>query len=242
MHKSLAANDKLILALDGLSKNEAYDLADNIPNLRWVKIGLELFMNSGLEGILEFRKKGLKVFLDLKFHDIPITMSSACYQAARTGAELITVHACAGFNALKEANHAAIKGASELGLAPPRLLAVTVLTSWEEKKFASELMINQPLEQRVEHLAKLALRAGIGGCVCSPLEVQNLRNLCPNSFELVTPGIRSKDSELGDQVRVMTPSKALNAGASRLVVGRPITKANNPADAFISFCRDMEMS
>lgn len=232
--------DKLILALDGMDKDEAFCLIQTLPKLQWVKVGLELFMREGPEVIFSLREMGFRVFLDLKFHDIPNTMAAACHQAAKSGAELITVHACAGINALNQANNAASTAASEAGFPPPTLLAVTVLTSWDSNSFANELVTNQPLHKRVELLANLASKAGIGGCICSPLEVKQLRNLFSDSFELVTPGIRPKGSSMGDQLRVMTPSEALNAGASRIVLGRPITESNDPISVFEGVCSELE--
>ncbi len=235
MPSSLHPSDQLIVALDGMTGQEASSFVAKLPELRWVKVGLELFLNGGLEVLLEMKKQGKKVFLDLKFHDIPITMAGACRQAAKTGAELITVHACAGRKALLEAKAAAIEGASEQGFLEPTLLGVTVLTSWDEKHLAQELLISQPLEERVCYLADLVEQAGLGGCVCSPWEVGALRKLYPDSFELVTPGIREKGSDVNDQSRVMTPSEAIQAGASRLVVGRSVTCAADPREAFLRF-------
>ncbi len=232
--------EKIILALDGMNQREVFDLVEQLPNLQWVKVGLELFVSSGPEVIKELRERGLRVFLDLKFHDIPMTISGACRQAARTGAELITVHACSGFVALKEANLAAINGAAEVGCKPPTLLAVTVLTSWESKRFSRELGITEPIEQRVEFLAQLAAEAGLGGCVCSPLELKTLRKLFHEPFKLVTPGIRTKGADLQDQTRVMSPSEALSYGATYLVLGRPITKAIDPVIAFKNLCSELE--
>jgi len=232
--------EKLILALDGMDKSEVFHLVEKLPNLHWVKVGLELFVKAGPEVVFELRESGLRVFLDLKFHDIPVTMAGACREAARTGAELITVHACAGLNALKEANVAAAQGALEVGCSAPTLLAVTVLTSWDSKNFARELGIDQSLEQRVDSLAQLAADSGIGGCVCSPLEVKSLRKLFPEPFYLVTPGIRDKGLNYLDQKRVMTPSEALNSGATKLVIGRPITKAIDPIVAFENICLELE--
>ncbi len=233
--------DKLILALDGMDKCAALQLVEQIPGLRWVKVGLELFVSSGPEVIVDFRKRDVRVFLDLKFHDIPVTMEGACLQAARTGAEMITVHSCAGINALKAAKAAVVQGSGEAGHPIPTLLGVTVLTSWAQNRFAKELFIDQPLDERVQCLARLAADAGLDGCVCSPQEVGSLRKNFPNSFELVTPGIRLKGSDIGDQVRVKSPSEAISEGASRIVVGRPITCASDPEMAFNDFCRELKL-
>jgi orotidine-5'-phosphate decarboxylase len=229
--------DCLIVALDGLGPEAAFQLVDSIPRLRWVKVGLELFTQAGPAVVGQLRERGLRVFLDLKFHDIPATMAGACRSAACLGAELITVHACAGTVALRQAQLAAEAGAAAAGLGEaPTLLAVTVLTSWDEERFRQELQLAGPIAKAVEHLADLAVDAGVGGCVCSPHEVAALRNQHPEPFLLVTPGIRPTGRDPGDQARVMTPAEALAAGASRLVIGRPITGAENPAAAFASCC------
>jgi orotidine-5'-phosphate decarboxylase len=224
--------DRLILALDGLSAEQALALTARVLGLRWVKVGLELFTAAGPDVVRQLRDQGKRVFLDLKFHDIPATMAGACRSAARLGAELITVHACAGSEALRQAQHAATEAAAAAALPAPTLLAVTVLTSWQAARFARELAIPEPVETYVPRLAQLAADAGIGGCVCSPLEVAALRAAHPQPFALVTPGIRPAGAARGDQQRVMTPAAALAAGASQLVVGRPITQAPDPVAAF----------
>jgi orotidine-5'-phosphate decarboxylase len=230
---------RLIVALDGMGADQALELAAALPQLRWVKVGLELFVAAGPPVVQRLRQQGLRVFLDLKFHDIPATMAGACRSAARLGAELITVHACAGSEALEQAQAAAVEGAAAAGLPAPTLLAVTVLTSWEQRRFAQQLAIGEPLEHYVPRLAQLAAQAGIGGCVCSPLEVEQLRRAHPEPFRLVTPGIRPAGAPLGDQQRVMTPAQAVAAGASHLVVGRPITAASDPAAAFAACCAEL---
>ncbi len=231
-------HEKLILALDGMNKSEVVALISKLPELVWVKVGLELFTSEGPDFIKYLRDNGKKIFLDLKFHDIPVTMSKACFQAARTGAELISVHACAGSKSLKLANQSAQEGADKSNFSPPILLAITVLTSWDRKSFTKDLLIEEEITNRVEHLADLAFKSGIGGCVCSPLEVKLLRAKYPESFELVTPGIRLKGSSLNDQSRVMTPSEALQAGANKLVIGRVVTKSDDPILAFKNICKD----
>ncbi|MEY4430947.1 MAG: orotidine-5-phosphate decarboxylase [Cyanobacteriota bacterium] len=230
---------RLIVALDGMGADQALELAAALPQLRWVKVGLELFVAAGPPVLQRLRQQGLRVFLDLKFHDIPATMAGACRSAARLGAELITVHACAGSDALEQAQAAAVEGAASAGLPAPTLLAVTVLTSWEQRRFAQQLAIGEPLEHYVPRLAQLAAQAGIGGCVCSPLEVEQLRRAHPEPFRLVTPGIRPAGAPLGDQQRVMTPAQAVGAGASQLVIGRPITAAPDPATAFAACCAEL---
>lgn len=230
----------MILALDRGDAAEALALVAAIPALRRVKVGLELFTAAGPEVVHRLRNQGLRVFLDLKFHDIPATMAGACRSAARSGAELITVHASAGREALQAAQAAAIQGAAEAGLGePPTLLAVTVLTSWEPERFGAELGLGESLAAHAKRLADLAAAAGLGGAVCSPLEVAALRGCHPQPFVLVTPGIRPGGGAQGDQRRVMTPAAALAAGASALVIGRPIRDARDPAEAFEACCDEL---
>ena len=231
--------DRIIVALDGMAPDQALTFAAQVEGLRWVKVGLELYVQAGPDVVAQFSALGLRVFLDLKFHDIPATMAGACRRAALLGAELITVHACAGREALQAAQAAAAEGAQVAGLAAPTLLAVTVLTSWEEQRLQRELAIRQDIAERVPALAALAAGAGIGGCVCSPLEAASLRAQHPEPFALVTPGIRPKGSAAGDQARVLGPAEAIAAGSSQLVVGRPITKAEDPTLAFAACCAEL---
>ena len=239
MAPSPAPADRIIVALDGMEAAQALAFASAIPELRWVKVGLELFITAGPAVVRELRDQGKRVFLDLKLHDIPATMAGACRAAARLGASLMTVHACAGSEALRAARGAAAEGAAAAGLPAPTLLAVTVLTSWDARRFAGELAIAEPIEAHVARLATLAASAGVGGCVCSPLEVAALRAAHPEPFALVTPGIRPAGSASGDQARVMTPAAALAAGASQLVIGRPINAAADPAAAFARCCAEL---
>ena len=222
-----------------MAPDQALAFSRGVEGLRWVKVGLELFVQAGPEVVAQLREQGLRVFLDMKFHDIPATMAGACRRAAGLGAELITVHACAGSEALQAAQAAAAEGAQAAGLAAPTLLAVTVLTSWEEQRLQRELAIRQDIAERVPALAALAAGAGIGGCVCSPLEAASLRAQHPEPFALVTPGIRPKGSAAGDQARVLGPAEAIAAGASQLVIGRPITKAEDPTLAFAACCAEL---
>ena len=228
--------EKIIVALDGMNINNVCDLIEKIPEIIWVKVGLELFVSEGPDVMSLLRDKGKKIFLDLKFHDIPTTVARACFAASQTGAEFISLHTCVGMKALKMANEAANEGAAKVNLTPPKLVGITVLTSWTQESFAKDLLINQPIEQRVEHLAEIASNSGLGGCVCSPMEVQFLRKIYPQSFDLITPGIRSMGSDVNDQSRVSDASEALKMGASKLVIGRAITQSDNAKDTFRSFC------
>ena len=236
---SAEAAEKIIVALDGMALEQALAFSAQVDGLRWVKVGLELFVQAGPDVVAQLRDQGLRVFLDLKFHDIPATMAGACRRAAALGAELITVHACAGSEALQAAQAAAVEGAQRAGQPAPTLLAVTVLTSWEQQRLQRELAIGQGIAERVSALAQLSATAGIGGCVCSPLEASALRAQHPEPFALVTPGIRPKGAAVGDQARVMGPAEAIAAGASQLVVGRPVTRADDPSAAFSQCCAEL---
>ncbi|WP_269625416.1 orotidine-5'-phosphate decarboxylase [Prochlorococcus marinus] len=236
MKKYNNPSEKIIIALDGMDRNNVFNLLEKIPEITWVKVGLELFVREGPDILSILRDQGKKIFLDLKFHDIPSTVARACYAASQTGAEFISLHTCAGVKALKMANEAAQEGASKVNLMPPKLLGITILTSWTYESFASDLLINQSIEQRVLHLAEIASNSGLGGCVCSPREVQSLREMHPETFELITPGIRLLGSDINDQSRVTDASEALKLGASKLVIGRAITQSNDPSYMFKSFC------
>ena len=236
---SAESAERIIVALDGMAPDQALAFSAQVEGLRWVKVGLELFVQAGPDVVAQLRDQGLRVFLDLKFHDIPATMAGACRRAAALGAELITVHACAGSEALQAAQAAALEGAQSSGLPVPTLLAVTVLTSWEQQRLQRELLIGQGIAERVPALAQLAAAAGIGGCVCSPLEVAALRAQHPEPFALVTPGIRPKGAAVSDQARVMGPAEAMAAGACKLVIGRPITKAEDPSAAYAACCKEL---
>ena len=229
-------SEKIIVALDGMNKKDVLNLIEKIPEIIWVKVGLELFVSEG-PGILSvLRDKGKKIFLDLKFHDIPTTVAKACFVASQTGAEYISLHTCAGIKALKMAKEASEEGAAKVNLMPPKLLGITILTSWTQESFVSDLLIDQSIDKRVKHLAEIASNSGLAGCVCSPKEVQFLRELYPESFELVTPGIRSLGADFNDQSRVSDAFEALKMGASKLVIGRAITRSNDPGYMFKSFC------
>jgi len=229
-------NEKIIIALDGMDKNNVINLLEKIPEIIWVKVGLELFVSEGPDVLSILRDKGKKIFLDLKFHDIPTTVARACFEAAQTGAELISLHTCAGKKALIMANEAAQLGAAKANLVPPKLLGITILTSWNQESLMADLLIDQSIDQRVMQLAELAANCGLGGCVCSPREVRSLRKIYPETFELVTPGIRILGADINDQSRVSDASEAIRMGASKLVIGRAITQSNDPAYMFKSFC------
>ena len=233
------SEDKVILAIDGLDINQAKSLLEKCPKIKWVKVGLELFVREG-PGVIEILK-GLNknIFLDLKFHDIPNTMSAACYQVSKLGVDIISVHASAGFKALKESKNASLEGAKALNLKPPSIVGITVLTSFSLEDFQTDLDSKNSIEDNVLRLAKLSYDAGLDGCVCSPWEAKMLRSIYKNNFELITPGIRTKIENKDDQNRIMTPNQAINNGASKLVIGRSISKAIDPNKTFLDICKSI---
>ena len=233
------AEDKIILAIDGLDINQAIFLLEKCSSIRWVKVGLELFVREGPSVIKVLKRLNKKVFLDLKFHDIPNTMSAACYQVSKLGVDMISVHASAGLKALQESKKASIEGAKSSKAKPPCVVGISVLTSFSQKEFQTDLGRNNTIEDNVLRLAKLSFDSGLDGCVCSPLEAKKLRSIYENNFKLITPGIRTKIECKDDQNRVMTPSQALKNGASKLVIGRLISKALNPNNTFLEICESI---
>jgi len=225
---------RLIVALDVPNAASAAALAARLEDTcRWFKVGLELFSAAGPAVLEPLLKGGHSVFLDLKFHDIPTTVAGAVRSAAALGVHMITVHA-AGGPAMLAAARAALDGLPN----PPQLLAVTVLTSMDAAQVNAVGIERSPGDQ-VELLARMGLEAGIRGFVCSPQEVARLRAITGPEGVLVIPGIRPAASASGDQKRVATPAEALRAGASYLVVGRPITQAADPAEAAEAILREM---
>lgn len=220
------AQDRLIVALDVPTAAQARELASQLSGTcRWVKVGLELYLAAGNAIVEELQAQGFSIFLDLKFHDIPHTVAGAVRSAASVGASLLTVHAAGGPAMLSAAVEAAALSSN-----PPRLLAVTVLTSMDRAQLAAT-GIDASAADQVLRLARIATASGIDGLVCSAEEIRGLRQELGAGPQLVVPGIRPAGAEIGDQKRIATPSVAIRDGASKLVVGRPITKAGNPAQA-----------
>jgi orotidine-5'-phosphate decarboxylase len=221
----VTSKDRLAVALDIADEHEAMKLVDRLgQTCQWFKVGMELYYATGNSIVHQLRDRGFDVFLDLKLHDIPNTVAGAVRSATRAGASLLTIHASGGT--------ATMSAAAEAASAPgsPRLLAVTVLTSMDASELAGIGMTASPAEQ-VLRLARLAQASGIDGMVCSPEEVAALRKETGPDTLLVIPGIRPTGSAMGDQKRIATPAEAIAHGASMLVVGRPITRATDPAQA-----------
>ena len=228
------ARKRLIVALDLPDVASAIALVNRLEgNCHWFKVGLELFVAAGPAVLEPLVKRGHSIFLDLKLHDIPNTVSGAVRSAAALGVRMITVHA-AGGPAMLTAAHAALEGIAD----PPELLAVTVLTSMDAAQMSAVGLERSPAEE-VELLARMGLAAGMHGFVCSPHEVAALRALTGPEGVLVVPGIRPAGADSGDQKRIATPAEALRLGASYLVVGRPITQAPDPAEAAEAILKEM---
>ncbi|QTR46951.1 orotidine-5'-phosphate decarboxylase [Thiothrix litoralis] len=216
-------SSRLIIALDFPTAAQALAFVEPLsPAECKLKVGFELFVAAGPDFVRQLTGRGFEVFLDLKFHDIPNTVASACKAAAGLGVWMINVHAAGGVKMMQAAREA-LQGFDK----PPKLIAVTVLTSMDKVQLAGTGVTSEPAQQ-VQHLAQLAANSGLDGVVCSAQEAVMLRQLLGDDFLLVTPGIRPAGSDQGDQSRVMTPAQAREAGVSYVVVGRPITQAADP--------------
>lgn len=222
-------DSKVIVALDYANAKEALSLVHQLdPTLCKLKVGKELFTATGPQLIEQLVAKDFKVFLDLKFHDIPNTVAKACEAASNLGVWMLNVHASGGTAMMQSALEGVNKSKHN-----PYLIAVTVLTSMSQENL-TELGVNNSLQTQVIKLASLTQQSGLHGVVCSAMEAEQLRKVTNKDFLLVTPGIRPANASVDDQTRVMTPSTALSKGASYLVIGRPITKAPNPIEALHS--------
>ncbi len=228
---SLSRKERVIVALDCEADKAisiAYELAGEAS---WVKIGMTLYYAYGSDLIKILKDRGYQVFLDLKFHDIPHQVEGAAKSAAQTRADMLTMHASGGAAMMKAAHAGAREGAKLASIPTPATLAITVLTSMSQEAL-SQVGIDRPVDDQVLSMARLAQESGLSGVVASPKEAAMLREaLGPDAF-IVTPGVRPKGSDLGDQSRIATPKEAFDAGASHIVIGRPITDAENPIEAF----------
>lgn len=226
--ESVPMRNPIIVALDVPKADQAIELASRLRlRVGAVKVGSELFTAAGPGIIRSLRANDVAVFLDLKFHDIPNTVAGAVAAAVRLDVQMLTVHTSGGLQMLRAAKQAVLKAASEIGRKPPLLLGVTVLTSLDDAGLV-QVGVNSAVPDQVVRLAKLAVEAGTDGLVCSAVELPLVRAVVPPDFQLVTPGIRQPGAPEDDQKRTRTPEEAIAAGATWLVVGRPIVSAPDP--------------
>ncbi len=219
----------VIIACDFSSDKEVFDFLDLFTEEKpYVKIGMELFYSAGPDIVREIKKRGHKIFLDLKLHDIPNTVKKSMRVLSKLDVDMCNLHA-SGTIAMMEA---ALEGLTRDDGTRPLLIAVTQLTSTSEERMKKDLLIDAPLDETVLHYAHNAKLAGLDGVVCSPLEAGKVHERCGKEFFTVTPGVRFADGEIGDQVRVTTPAKAKEIGSDYIVVGRPITAAEDPVKAY----------
>ena len=219
----------VIIACDFDSKEKTLAFLDKFTDVKpFVKIGMELFYAEGPQIVREIKARGHKIFLDLKLHDIPNTVRKAMKVLSELDVDITDLHAGGTVNMMK----AAIEGLTRPDGTRPLLIAITQLTSTDEKSMKEDLLIDRPLEEVVEHYAKNAAAAGLDGVVCSPLEAGKVHGACGKNFITVTPGIRFADGDAGDQKRITTPARAREIGSDYIVVGRPITAAENPVAAY----------
>lgn len=233
-------SSRVIIALDYGDLTPVKSLLDRLESRpSWYKVGMELFYAAGWEAVDLVRSTGAKVFLDLKFNDIPNTVAGACRSCLKKGASMLNMHALAGSAALRMARRE-VEVAEESGLGRPLLIGVTVLTSIDQTALNGELGVQGSVEPNVVRLAQLCNESGLDGVVASPLETQAIKQACSEEFLVVVPGIRPEWSLAGDQKRHTTPRQAFENGADYIVIGRPITQAKDPVEAFLRVCEEIE--
>ena len=219
----------VIIACDFSSAEETFKFLDKFEGKKpFVKIGMELYYAEGPGIVREIKARGHKIFLDLKLHDIPNTVKKAMAVLSRLDVDMCNLHAAGTVNMMR----AALEGLTRPDGTRPLLIAVTQLTSTSEETMKSDLLIDRPLDEGVMHYAECAKAAGLDGIVCSPREAGKVHERCGKDFVTVTPGVRFADGDVGDQVRVMTPAEAKKIGSDFIVVGRPITAADDPVAAY----------
>lgn len=234
----IPARERVIVALD-CDATRALELADALAGkAAWVKVGMTLYYAEGPLIVSALRQRGFKVFLDLKFHDIPHQVEGAALSAAASGADMLTMHAGGGLEMMRAAQRGVEAAVARTGGPTPATLAITVLTSMDGEALRS-VGVQRPVADQVEALALLAKQAGISGVVSSPQEAARLREVLGPDAYIVTPGVRPAGAALGDQSRVATPAQAFAAGASHIVVGRPVTQAADPARAFLAIAEEL---
>ncbi len=240
MSKPLTAKDRIVLALDVEDDKVALGLVDELKDVVGVfKVGHQLFTAYGPDMVRRIVALGGRVFLDLKYHDIPNTVAKASAEAVKLGVSIFNVHALGGLDMMKAAAHAANETAAQLGVPAPIVLAVTVLTSMDARSLRKELKVARSLPREVAHLARLAQRAGMQGVVASPQEIKMLRRAIRGEFVILTPGVRPDWAGKDDQKRVMTPGEAVRSGADYIVVGRPVLKSRDRRAAVVKISQEI---
>ncbi|MGI6079446.1 MAG: orotidine-5'-phosphate decarboxylase [Candidatus Avilachnospira sp.] len=219
----------VIIALDFKNAEETFSFLDKFTGRKpYVKIGMELFYAEGPQIVKEIKKRGHRIFLDLKLHDIPNTVKGGMRSLRDLGVDMTNLHAAGTIDMMK----AALEGLTREDGTRPLLIAVTQLTSTSQERMEKEILIEKPIDEVVIKYAGNAKEAGLDGVVCSPLEAGKIHEACGEGFLTVTPGVRFADGDIGDQVRVTTPERAREIGSDYIVVGRPITKADDPVAAY----------
>ena len=225
----------VIIPCDFDSAEKTFSFLDKFTGRKpFVKIGMELYYAEGPSIVKEIKRRGHKIFLDLKLHDIPNTVKKAMAVLSRLDVDMTNLHA----SGTKKMMEAAIEGLTRPDGSRPMLIAVTQLTSTDQESMEADLLIKEPIDKVVMHYAKNAMEAGLDGVVCSPLEAGKVHGVCGDKFVTVTPGVRFADGDKGDQKRVMTPEEAKKIGSDYIVVGRPITAAEDPVAAYERCCRE----
>ena len=233
--------DRIIIALDLGNDREALALVDELMGeVGMFKVGHQLFTAYGPDIVRRIRDKGARVFLDLKYHDIPNTVAKASAEAVKLGVSIFNVHALGGLDMMRAAVAAAKEASERLNLPLPLILAVTILTSMDDSALRRDLKITRSLRREVSHLAELAQRAGMSGVVASPQEITMLRKAIRGRFVVLTPGVRPAWAGKDDQKRVMTPGEAIAAGADYLVVGRPVLNSVDRKEAVHKIINEIE--
>jgi len=241
MKTTPTAKDRIILALDIDNEQEALGLVAELGGLVGMfKVGHQLFTAYGPDIVRKIRERGGRVFLDLKYHDIPNTVAKASAEAVKLGASIFNVHALGGLDMMKAAVLSSRETADKCGVPVPTLLAVTVLTSMSERSLRRELKIMRSIQREVCHLGRLAQRAGMHGVVASPQEIKILRRAVRGDFVVLTPGVRPLWAAKDDQERIMTPAQAVAAGADYIVIGRPVLKAADRQAAVTRILEEIE--
>ena len=221
----------VIVACDFSSKEQVFDFLDKFENEErkpFLKIGMELYYAEGPDIVREIKRRGHKIFLDLKLHDIPNTVKKAMTVLSRLDVDICNLHAAGTVRMMQ----AALEGLTREDGTRPLLIAVTQLTSTDQESMESDLLIREPIDKVVMHYASKAKEAGLDGVVCSPVEAQKVHDTCGRDFLTITPGVRFANGDIGDQKRVMTPAQAKEIGSDYIVVGRPITAADDPVAAY----------